>query len=104
MLTRAQTASNTSQFDSRAHTLCDNTLSDPYQWYMKCQTEKKSGEIGQREKASYPYANMQIRALLGSLHLIEVAYLVVSMNNRISLKKCALNSWQHTQMDAETCL
>lgn len=82
VLTRAQTASNTSHFDSTAHTLCDNTLSDPYQHYMKCQTEKKRGEIGHREKASYPYANMQIRVLLGSLHVIEVRRLSVeSMEN-----------------------
>lgn len=34
------------------------------------------------EKASYPYANMQIRALLGSLHIIEVRRLSVeSMDN-----------------------
>lgn len=34
------------------------------------------------EKASYPYANMQIRALLGSLHIIEVRRLSLeSMDN-----------------------
>lgn len=84
VVTHAQTASNTSHFDSTAYTLCDNTLCDPYQQYMKCQTEKKRGEIGQREKASYPYANMQIRALLGSLHVIEVWRLSVESVENIT--------------------
>lgn len=44
--------------------------------------KRKGGEIRHREKASYPYANMQIRALLGSLHVIEVRHLSVeSMDN-----------------------
>lgn len=74
--TQAQAAGNTSHSDSTAHTCCDNTPSDPYQLYMKSRAEKKGmGVIGQREEASYPYANMQIRTLLRSLHVIEVGCL-----------------------------
>lgn len=40
-------------------------------------SEKKRGEIGHREKASYPRAEMQIRALLCSLHVIEARRLSV---------------------------
>lgn len=43
--------------------------------------KEKGGDWTERE-ASYPYANMQIRALLGSLHVIEVRRLSVdSMEN-----------------------
>lgn len=84
MCSHSQTVSNIPHFDSTVHTLCDNTLCDPYQQYMKCQTEKKRGEIGQKEKASYPCANMQIRALLGSLHVIEVRRLSVESMESIT--------------------
>lgn len=43
--------------------------------------KEKEGGFGLREKASYPYTNMQIRALPGS-HVIEVGCLSVeSMKN-----------------------
>lgn len=47
--------------------------------------KEKGRDWTEREKASYPYANMQIRALLGSLHVIEVRLLSVeSMENMTS--------------------
>lgn len=53
---------------------------------MQCQTEKKKGgdwTEREREKASYPHANMQIRVLLGSLDVIEVRCLSLeAMENK----------------------
>lgn len=45
-----------------AHTLSDNTISDPYQRYMKCETGKKKllEGVGQKKTASYRHTYLHV--------------------------------------------